>query len=110
MPARPANSAFIQFQAYRAVAIGDGHGSNAAGAAFGPSFQITPDLSHYAVGATDLITEETGTGHHTGSPLALQFAPNVGSGSGYSLAWNDTVTDSIGDSRPGRIRDLQIRR
>ena len=31
--AAPPNSAFIQFQAYRAVAIGNGTGSNAAGAA-----------------------------------------------------------------------------
>lgn len=92
----PANSDFIQFQGYRAVAIGNGTGSNAAGAAAGPSFQITPDLSHYASGAIDLINQEASSGNHTGAPTALQFAPNVGPGSGYSLAWNDIVTDSNG--------------
>ena len=91
----PANSDFIQFQGYRAVAIGNGTGSNAAGAPYF-SFQITPDLSHYASGAIDLINQEASSGNHTESPTALQFAPNVGPGSGYSLAWNDIVTDSNG--------------
>ena len=91
----PANSDFIQFQGYRAVAIGNGTGSSAAGAAYF-SFQITPDLSHYASGAIDLINQEASSGNHTETPTALQFAPNVGAGSGYSLAWNDIVTDSNG--------------
>ena len=88
----PSNSDFIQFQAYRAVAVGN----NAAGADLGPSFQITPNISAYGSGATDAIDEETGSGNHTASSLALQFAPNSGASSGYSLAWNEVVTDSSG--------------
>ena len=96
-PNAPANSDFIQFQAYSAVTINGSNGTSInAGAAFGPLFQITPNLSNYAPGATDQITEEAGSPNHTSAPLALEFVPNVGLGSGYSLAWNDIVTDSNG--------------
>ena len=96
-PNAPANSDFIQFQAYSAVTINGSNGTSInAGAAFGPLFQITPNLSNYAPSATDQITEEAGSPNHTSAPLALEFVPNVGSGSGYSLAWNDVVTDSNG--------------
>ena len=88
----PANTDFIEFQNYNAVAIN----GLSAGATFGTGFQITPNLSNFAPGATDQITQEAGSGDHTGVQLALFFTPNVAAGSGYSLAWNDTVTDSNG--------------
>src|SRR6185295_13426201 len=75
----------IQFQAY-----------STNGTAVGPSFQIQPNLAAYALGATNTITQETPSADHTGAGLALHFSPNIGAGSGYSFAWNETVTDSNG--------------
>ena len=79
------HSDYIQFQAY-----------SVTGSLIAPSFQIQPNLTAYASGATDLITQQPQSPTHTASPNSLQFVPNVGSGSGYSFAWNDTVTDSNG--------------
>jgi hypothetical protein len=91
-PNAPANSDFIEFQAYRAVTSSNG----AAGATVGSPFAITPNLTAFAPGATDQITEQASAANHTEAPLALEFVPNVGTGSGYSIAWNDIVTDSNG--------------
>jgi hypothetical protein len=53
------------------------------------TFDIQPDLSHYASGATNHITQELvpTQGAFTGSQL--QFVPF---GQGYAVAWNETVT------------------
>jgi len=77
---------YIQFQAYNA--------SN--GAVFGASFQIQPVLTAYAAGATNQITQEPDSVDHTYGAIGLQFTPNSTAGSGYSFAWNETVTDSNG--------------
>ena len=79
------DSDVIQFQSYTVAGAAD---------SAGPSFEITPDLSAYAAGATDLITQQPASPNTV--PLSLQFTTNIGSGSGYSFAWNDTVTDSNG--------------
>jgi hypothetical protein len=78
-------SDYIQFQSYTVT-----------GAETGPAFQITPDLSAYAPGATAQITQEADSANHTSVGTALQFTTNSGANSGYSLAWNETVTDSNG--------------
>jgi hypothetical protein len=75
----------IQFQGY-----------NASGVATGLSFNIVPKLIAYASGATNQITEIANPPNHTGSGTALQFIANPGSNTGYSFAWSETVTDSIG--------------
>jgi T5SS/PEP-CTERM-associated repeat protein len=77
---------YIQFQAYNA--------SN--GVAVGPAFQIQPVLTAYAAGATNQITQEPDSPDHTYGAIGLQFTPNSTPGSGYSFAWNETVTDSNG--------------
>ncbi len=62
-----------------------------------PSFAIHPVLTAYAAGATDAITVESApTSSHTVSPNSLTFTPNSGSGTGWSFAWDDTVTDTNG--------------
>ena len=78
---------YIQFQTYK---------ENTTSTTGLPSFHITPNLAAYASGATDSILEEATSTTHTVSPSSLQFAPNAGSGTGWSFAWNDTVTDSNG--------------
>ena len=81
-------SAYIQFQTYK-----EGTTSTAGL----PLFQIHPVLTAYAPGATDAITVESApTSSHTVSPNSLQFAPNSGFGTGWSFAWDDTVTDTNG--------------
>ena len=81
-------SAYIQFQTYR-------EGTTSTTGL--PSFQIHPVLTAYASGATDAITVESApTNSHTVSPNSLLFTPNSGSGTGWSFAWDDTVTDTNG--------------
>ena len=58
------------------------------------NFNVTPNLSAYAAGATDQITQEMQSANHTFLPVSLFFTPN--NGGGYSFAWNDTVTDNFG--------------
>ena len=50
-------------------------------------FLITPDLSYYAAGATNQITEPS-------SGTTLVFTPNGVQGSGFSTAWLDTVDNN----------------
>ena len=60
-------------------------------------FTITPDLSAFAPGATNMILDEVGSTDIHGVPTsALTFTPNPTAGSGYSIAWNETVIDSNG--------------
>jgi hypothetical protein len=69
----------VQFQGY-----------NADGSANPDShFLITPDLSHFLPGATNQITQPS-----TGA--SLLYTPNGVSGSGFSVAWSETVTDGNG--------------
>jgi T5SS/PEP-CTERM-associated repeat protein len=77
---------YIQFQAYNA--------SN--GAVFAAVFQIQPMLTAYAAGATNQITQEPDSPDHTYGAIGLQVTPNSTAGSGYSFAWNETVTDGNG--------------
>ena len=57
---------------------------------------LTPDLSHYAPGATASIVQSTiNPPTRTGSILPIIYAPNA-TGGGYSAAWDETVTDSNG--------------
>ena len=79
------NSDYIQFQAYSLTGTTSGL----------PSFKVLPNLTAYAPGATDLITQEPQSTNHTFAPVSLFFTPNIGAG-GYSFAWNDTVTDTFG--------------
>jgi hypothetical protein len=74
-------SDYIQFQFY-----------SVAGAAVDGSFQIDPNLAAYGPDATDLINQQAPSSAHTSSSNSLVFVPNAGSASGYSLAWDDTVT------------------
>lgn len=60
---------------------------------------ITPDLSHYAPGAINHITQElvTGLAPFPGGPAsALQIAPMPLAGQGFAVAWSETVSDSNG--------------
>jgi fibronectin-binding autotransporter adhesin len=52
-------------------------------------FLIAPDLSHFLSGATNQITQPS-----TGA--SLLFTPNGVQGSGFSVAWSETVTDGNG--------------
>ena len=52
-------------------------------------FQIAPDLSAFQPGATNQITQPT-------NGTSLMFTPNGVAGSGFSVAWSETVTDSAG--------------
>ena len=67
----------ITFQGYYA-------GGNAA---TGATFSIAPNLSAFASGATNQIIEPDASGQ-----IALQFTPNGVSGTGYSVAWSESVT------------------
>jgi hypothetical protein len=72
-------------------------GYNSNGTTNGFNFTIQPNLSAYAPGATNQILDEAGGSNVHGVPTsALQFALNPTSGSGFSFAWNETVTDSNG--------------
>jgi len=72
-------------------------GYNSNGTTNGFNFTIQPNLSAYATGAANQILDEAGGSNVHGVPTsALQFAPNPTSGSGFSFAWNETVTDSNG--------------
>ncbi len=63
----------------------------------GLHFTITPDLSAFFPGATNMILDEVGTTDIHGVPTsALTFTPNPTAGSGYSIAWNETVFDTNG--------------
>ena len=58
-----------------------------------PSFTITPNLSAFGANAADLISQQAPSTDHTYSPNSLVFTLNAGgSTSGYSFAWDDTVT------------------
>jgi probable HAF family extracellular repeat protein len=68
----------ISFQAYNA------NGTAATGA----NYLLTPDIP---TGATNQIVEPD-----TAGQIALQYTPNGVSGSGYSVAWSESVTPSSG--------------
>ena len=75
----------IQFQSYTVAGAPD---------SAGPSFQVTPNLSAYAAGATDLIDQQPPS---NGALLpGIAVTGNQGANSGFSFAWNDSVTDSNG--------------
>ncbi|MEA2995618.1 MAG: hypothetical protein QOG74_1167, partial [Alphaproteobacteria bacterium] len=83
----------LQFQVY---------GLNGAPIASGvPNFTINPNLTHYAAGATNRITQEV---QPTQSPFPngaaaqpLGFAQfSAAKGNEYAIAWNETVTDTTG--------------
>jgi T5SS/PEP-CTERM-associated repeat protein len=79
------NSDTVTFQGY-----------NVDGTLTSENFVLTPDLSHYAPGATASIVQSTiNPPTRTGSILPIIYAPNA-SGGGYSAAWDETVTDSNG--------------
>ena len=61
-PGAPSNSAFIQFQSFTVT-----------GTPTGPAFQITPNLSAYAPGATDQIVQETDSGRPHGDRDGAEF-------------------------------------
>ena len=60
------------------------------------SFDIQPDLSHYAVGATNQIDEDLvpTLGAFAGGPSSPLSYGVIGSN--YAIAWNETVTDAYG--------------
>ena len=60
------------------------------------SFDIQPDLSHYAVGATNQIDEDLvpTLGAFAGGPSSPLSYGIIGSN--YAIAWNETVTDAYG--------------
>ena len=60
------------------------------------NFLITPDLSYYGYvpGVTNQITQEINVNNGS-AQTALHFAPNPGSGNGYSVAWNETVYNGL---------------
>ena len=77
----------IHFQGYKA----------SDGTAFGPTFDIQPDVSAFGPGATGRILQPLPSTDHSFIPVGLQFTTNIGANSGYSFAWDDTVTDSGGN-------------
>jgi T5SS/PEP-CTERM-associated repeat protein len=71
-------------------------GYNVDGTQTSENFVLTPDLSHYAPGATASLVQSTiNPPTRTGSILPILFTPNA-TGGGYSAAWDETVTDSNG--------------
>ena len=84
----------IQFQAYGETGL-ETISVNGATVQL-PSFTITPNLTAFGAGASDAIDQKPSSSNHISSPNSLVFTQNAGLGTGYSFAWNDTVTDSSG--------------
>jgi hypothetical protein len=84
----------LAFEKADAINIGQNdvafQGYKADGTPNGVNFVIKPNLSNYGTGATNQITQEVNIDNGS-AQSALEFAPNPGSGNGYSVAWNETV-------------------